>query len=113
MRMREPLVIKGHLRHTGDGYECSGLEVDGKPLYQYMPGYDLGHMPRQWITSTDSFDAEQNRLSGYEPGTPLTEEERDDMRDGTGRGKDWNYVYTEALFADYGKVKITIEWEAE
>lgn len=118
--MREPLVIEGRLRNWGDGCEWSGLSVgdvdledaitemwkrlpatEQQPLYTTGPWGDSVGMDN-WLT--------------------MSIEERDQLR----AAIDWGdkdiensevhqkYLgYMWMLLADYGRVRLTIEWLEE
>ena len=109
--MTDPVVLEGHLRYAGDGYEWSGFYLDNLSLESRLGALiqHVDHQYHHWVVSPP-WDGEA------EPGQPepWTPVDRDALmrayEEARAAGsEDAPYVDTLALQADYGRLRITIE----
>lgn len=90
--LKERIVLEGRLRYVGDGYESAWLALDGGALTDKLPGVHC----REWVADPTAPVAKTT-----------SKQERESLgciKDGSGR-----WCYAMALFADWGRVRITIE----
>lgn len=109
--MTDPVVLEGHLRYAGDGYEWSGFYVDNLSLESRL-GALIQHVDHQyhyWVAAPP-WDGEAE-AGQPEPWTPVDRDAgiRAYEEARAAGNADAPYVDTLALQADYGRVRITIE----
>ena len=97
------VILEGHLRYAGDGYECSGFYLDNLSLDSRLSAL-VEHVDFQyhyWVVAPDGEDSE--------PWTPVDRDASMRAYMDARANEDPHYVDTLALQSDYGRVRITIE----
>jgi hypothetical protein len=95
-----PVVLEGHLRYAGDGSECSELYLDGQSLARKLPGYEPGR--GEWVPAFADWDEPE----AYDP---ANETQAFNLCHGYQLLVDGKVHWRCMLFADWGRVRITIE----
>ena len=109
--MGEPVVLEGHLRHAGDGYECSGFYLDNLSLESRLGALieHVDHPYHYWVVAPP-WDGKVEP-GQPEPWTPVDRDARTRAyRDARSAGNETlPHVDMLALSRDYGRVRITVE----
>lgn len=112
--MSEPAVFEGHLREAGDGYEWSELFVDDTPLEQFLNDAvpPTVHKPHHWVVDPEQCEAPADCPPAWTPFDPGAQEAAY-WKARIARQTPAPQVRVLHLYADYGRVRITIERIAE
>jgi hypothetical protein len=104
--MSEPVVLEGRLREAGDGYECSDLYLDDRPLTDVLEAVvpNLRYAWRHWVAKPP-YDPEAQEPDAPEPWTPVDKAASDKAF----YENDAPFVEMLCLFRDWGRVRITVE----